>query len=237
MDQIIKNIIEETFTSKKRQRLAKAKRKKELEKDPSVKKTDVDEIVDEDGNLMTSTIPISANTSGVTVKPGHDHSRESNGMMGFGGPFGNFGRSKGGASMKMWGESDMHNALGFDDTMDDNKSYDEALQTMMKDFNLTREEAVQRLGQMGYIPTTPEEENNPEQNDEVILVENPKKFIEEYIINKLNKSRDTDIVEKDNNEDNQINPIILKQIEALKQTLKNNGLSTKQILKYLQERK
>lgn len=197
------------------------------------KKSDqeIDEIVDEDGNIMTSKIPLSVKKSGITVEPGHDKKREAYGSMGFGGPYGVMGRA-GGTSLKYWAEADMHNALGFDDTMNDLESYGEALKTMMKDFNLSREEAIERLKQMGY-------DQELEKNDEVILVENPKKFIEEYIDNILlnKKTNDSEIVEKDEYVEKEINPIILKQLEALKRTLKNNEIPVKQIIKYLKENK
>ena len=255
MDQIIKNIIEEAFKSKKQQRYfyAKAgdeslppKEQKKWKKwakefsdktnfkklpEKAKKRKQVEEIVDDDGNIMTSKIPLSINKSGITVEPGHDKKKEAYGSMGFGGPYGVMGRA-GGTSLKYWAEADMHKALGFDDTMDNLESYDEALKTMMKDYNLSREEAIERLKQMGY-------DKELEKNDEVILVENPKKFIEEFIDNLLlnKKSNDSEIVEKDEYDEKEINPIILKQIEALKQTLKSNKISTKQIIKYIKENK
>jgi hypothetical protein len=54
------------------------------------------------------------------------------------------------------------------------------------------------------------------------LVENPKKFMEDYIESVLvKKSGDSDVIEKE--ETQTVNPLILKQIESLKKSLSKNG--------------
>jgi len=65
-------------------------------------------------------------------------------------------------------------------------------------------------------------------------VENTKKFISDYVETILTKKTNIDeIVPKTNNEDKKINPIILKQIESLKNSLKSNGLTINDIKKHL----
>jgi hypothetical protein len=72
--------------------------------------------------------------------------------------------------------------------------------------------------------------------DKVRLVENPKKFIEEYLESILSKKSEyNDFVKKDQKEENEkeINPIVLKQIKSLKSSLDSNDLSITDIIKYL----
>jgi phosphoribosyl-ATP pyrophosphohydrolase len=70
--------------------------------------------------------------------------------------------------------------------------------------------------------------------DKVRLIENPKKFIEEYLESIIaKKSNENDVLEKENQED--LNPIIKRQIKVLLQTLKDNGISPKVILKQMED--
>lgn len=77
---------------------------------------------------------------------------------------------------------------------------------------------------LGYNEKLPE--------DKIIMIENPKKFIEEYIDELItNKNNSNDILNKEN--DSEINPIVLKQINSLKKSMKTYGLNKNQILKLL----
>ena len=80
---------------------------------------------------------------------------------------------------------------------------------------------------MGY----PEE---LEGTGKIRLIENPKKYIEEYLAKKM---KDNELVKKDQLETSRktINPIILKQLKSMKQTLKDNNLTAKDITEYLED--
>ena len=82
---------------------------------------------------------------------------------------------------------------------------------------------------MGY------DENLPEPM--VRLVENPKKFMEEYIDNLLKqKGKDNDVLSKEEEvEEVEINPIVAKQIKSLKNSMKTYGLKPDHILKGLKD--
>jgi hypothetical protein len=80
---------------------------------------------------------------------------------------------------------------------------------------------------MGYDPNLPE--------DKVRLVENPKKFIEEFIESIMNnKTNENDIFPKEN-EVKEINPIVKKQIKSLKNSMDSHMLTIDDIIKYLKD--
>ena len=87
------------------------------------------------------------------------------------------------------------------------------------------------MAKMGY------DENLPD--GKVRLVEDPKKFIEEYLDNLLlsKRTKDSEIVEKDKITSKEINPIIVKQLTRLKEVLDDNGLTLNDVLPYLKENK
>ena len=94
------------------------------------------------------------------------------------------------------------------------------------ELGLSDDETKDRLEKMGYDPELPD--------GKIRLIENPKKYIEEYIDNILAKrARENDVLTKE--EDVEINPIVKKQIEALKNTLKNNNIPLSVILKHLKD--
>jgi len=68
-------------------------------------------------------------------------------------------------------------------------------------------------------------------------VENPKKFMEEYIERVLaKKAKDNEIVSKDEQtEEKEINPIVLKQLKSLKNTMNSHKLSINDIMKHLKD--
>jgi hypothetical protein len=250
MNNFIKQVIEEKFESKKQQRffyakakdktLPKKKRKKwgkwakefsaktNFKKLPEKKEKEVDEIVDTNGNIIKGKKPTDLDTRGVTSNSTSDEvASTAMGQMGQG----TLGAGGNRVYKRFWGESDMSTALGYEDTLGKDKTYNQAYNHFTKELGLSHEEAIERLGQLGY------EENLPD--DKVRLVENPRKFIEEYLESLLaKKTAQSDIVQNDQDEEEEekeINPIILKQIRSLKNTLNNNNLSVRDILKHLKD--
>jgi hypothetical protein len=241
MNNFIKQVIEEKFASKKQQRYFYAKAsdeslpKKERKKwskwakefsdktdfkdlPDETEEKEVDEIVDNLGNIGRSKKPKNFNTKGITSNSITDKVvRVGAGSMGTHGVHGTH------TSLRYWAESDMSKALGFDDTMGIDANYDDAENHFEDELGLDPEETKERLSQMGY--------DEKLKGDKVRLVENPKKFIEEYIDSLLNKkSQLNDIVTN-----KEINPILLKQIKSLKNSLESNDLSVEDIIKYLKE--
>ena len=245
MNNFIKQVIEEKFASKAQQRFfyakanEKGKPKKEKKKwgkwakefsdktnydeIPDKVEKEVDEIVDKHGNISTGKKPTDFNTKGVTQKKTSDDVAKA--------AFGAMGRMAkvGGTTMRYWAESDMSKALGFDDTMAKDADYEDAEDHFKGELGLDEPEAEDRLAQMGYDKKLPA--------DKVRLVENPKKFMEEYIESVLaKKAKDNEIVSKDEQtEEKEINPIVLKQLKSLKNTMNSHKLSINDIMKHLKD--
>jgi hypothetical protein len=245
MNNFIKQVIEEKFASKAQQRFfyakanEKGKPKKEKKKwgkwakefsdktnydeIPDKVEKEVDEIVDKHGNIATGKKPTDFDTKGITQKKTSDDVAKA--------AFGAMGRQAkvGGTTMRYWAESDMSKALGFDDTMAKDADYDDAEDHFKDELGLDEPEAEDRLAQMGYDKKLPA--------DKVRLVENPKKFMEEYIESVLaKKAKDNEIVSKDEQtEEKEINPIVLKQLKSLKNTMNSHKLSINDIMKHLKD--
>jgi hypothetical protein len=245
MNNFIKQIIEEKFVSKKQQRkfyaqsqnkdLSKSERMKwkkmadefssktNFDKLPEkAEETDIDEIVDDKGNIKTGKKPGDLSKKGITQRKTTDQVvKTGGGSMGIHGVHGTH------TSLRYWAESDLSKTLGAGDTILKDVPYDDAKDHMEDDLGLEEPEVEKRLSQMGYDEELP--------NDQVRLVENPKKFIEEFIESILsNRSKENDIVNS-NQEMKEINPIIKRQITSLKDTLKNNNLSVDDVLEYLKD--
>ena len=248
MNNFIKQVIEEKFASKKQQRLfyskasdeslPKKERKKwskwakefssktDFEKIPDeVKEKEIDEIVDELGNIGRKKKPKNFNTKGVTSNSMTDKVvKMGAGTMGTHGVHGTH------TSLRYWAEADMSKSLGYDETLGKDEDYEDAKDHFEDELGLDPDETKDRMEKMGYDKNL--------KNDKVRLVENPKKFIEEYIDSLLNKKSDlNDIVSKqeDVSGKKEINPIILKQIKALKNSMNSNNLSIETIVKYLSD--
>jgi hypothetical protein len=89
---------------------------------------------------------------------------------------------------------------------------------------------MERLEAMGYDPKL-------KGTDKVRLIENPKKFMEEYIESVVKKRKDNDLVSKvgEQDEEKEINPIIKRQIDSLRDSLESNGLTADDIIKHLKK--
>ena len=243
MDNFIKQIIEERFESKKQQRyfyakandktLSKKERlkwvkmakefseKTNFKKLPDAVESDVDEVVNDDGNIISGTKPTNANTKGITSKFTTDDavgmSHSMMGSLGVGG-FTNATRTT-----RYWGESDMSKSLGYEDTLGNGDDYEEALDHFENELGLDDSEAEERVEKMGYDSDLP--------NGKIRLIENPKEYIKEYLDNLLKtKAKNNELVDKTREINN---PIIKKQLNSLKQTLKDNDVNINDAINFL----
>jgi hypothetical protein len=240
MNNFIKQVIEEKFASKAQQRFFYAqagkggKKGKKWEKwakefsadtdfkkipEKTEKEDEIEEIVDDKGNIKRSDIPLGIKKSTVGSKKRTDKVVKTGaGAMGTHGVHGTH------TTLKYWAESDMSGALGYDDTLGDDATYDEAYEHFTKKLGLPEDEAKERLKAMGYIPN---------EKELVRLVENPKKYMKDYIESVLvKKTDDSDVLSKDENK-SELNPLIKKQIDSLKKSLKNNNISIDKIINHL----
>jgi hypothetical protein len=245
MNNFIKQVIEEKFASKAQQRFfyakanEKGKPKKEKKKwskwakefsdktnydeIPDKVEKEVDEIVDAAGNFAKSKKPSNLNSKGTTSNSTSDEvALTSAGQS-------SISPKLGMGYRRYWGESDMSKALGAEDTIMNDAGYEEAKKKFIELGVTDPKELEDRLGQMGYDPKLPD--------DKVRLVENPKKFMEEYIDNLLKqKGKDNDVISKEEEvEEVEMNPIVAKQIKSLKNSMKTYGLKPDHILKGLKD--
>jgi hypothetical protein len=254
MNNFIKQVIEEKFASKSQQRFffAKAKggKNKKWSKwakefsdktdynkipDKVEKEEEVDEIVDKHGDFLTSKKSSDLNSRGVSSNSTSDEvALTGKGMMG------NYGMTKVQNYTKFWGEGKltkgelieiaMKDALGFEATMGNDADYEEAEEYFEKDLGLDSEETEDRMDQMGYDKNLPD--------DKVRLVENPKKYMEEYIESILKgRSKDNDVLEKEKEEvePKEIHPIIKRQLNSLKNSMDSHGLTADDVINYIKK--
>lgn len=246
MDKYVKSLIEETFKSKKQQRffyakandksLPKKDRKKwgkwakefsddtDYKKIPDSVENDVDEIVDVNGNIARKKVPVTKASGGASQKTTDQAVKTSAGSMGTHGVHGTH------TSLRYWAESDMSKALGFEKTMGQDKDMEDAEEYFEKDLGVDDKETEERLNSYGY------DENLPD--DKVRLIENPKEYIRDYVESVLNKKTSSnDFVKKDQTEDIEVElePIIKKQISALKNTLSKNNVPVEDVIKMLKK--
>jgi len=256
MNNFIKQVIEEKFVSKAQQRYFYAQAGKAGKKgkkwskwakefsdktdfdkipDKVKKEEEVDEIVDNLGNIEKGNRPTNLSTKGITSdKTSDEVAKDSRPQQGnYGTKISNFVRypiEEERLTKEQVMEIAMKDALGYQETLGVDADYDEAEQYFEKELELPDEEVKDRMGKMGYDEELPE--------DKVRLVENPKKFVEEYIESVLSKRRiDHDIVSKESEqtEEKEINPIVLKQLKSLKSSLESNKLTVNDILKHLKD--
>lgn len=231
MDNLIKQMIEEAFASKKQQKYffpksqdkemspkeTKKGKKISPESSENPKEEEIEEIVDEKGNIARKKTPI--------FKPNSSDRKTSDEVVKTGaGSMGSHGVSGTHTSLRYWAESDMSKALGYDETLGKDKGKEEAEEYFKDDLGIEDTEADERLSQMGY--------DNELEDGKVRLIENPKEYIQDFIESVLSKkNKDKELVEKSS----RINPIILKQIKSLKNSLDSNNLSIEDIIKHFKD--
>jgi hypothetical protein len=254
MNNFIKQVIEEKFASKAQQRYfyaqagkggKKGKKwskwakefsdKTDYEKIPEKvenEEEEVDEIVDSKGNIARSKKPTDLATKGISdTKTSDEVAQTAYGQMGIHGIGGTH------TSLRYWAEGkqpkgdmvevELDNNLGAEETILKNKTYEEAKRYFIKELGLDEIETEKRLKEMGYDPKLPD--------DMVNLVENPMKFMEEYIESKLKKKQEdeNDVLSKQKGKE--LDKIIVRQIEALKHSMDSHNISINDLLDYLKK--
>ena len=255
MNNFIKQVIEEKFASKAQQRFfyaqagkggKKGKKWSKWAKEFSdktdydtipdkVEEEEIEEIVDAQGNIQMSKKPANSATKGVTQKKTSDEVVKAAGSQ-----MGNYGTIGVQNYRKYWGEGQevskgklleiaLGDTLGADETILKDKSYDQAYHYFTKELGLPREKALDKMADLGYKEELPD--------DQIIMVENPKKYIEEYIDELLKKRNQTDdlVSNEEEIEEVEINPIVKRQIQSLKNSMKTYGLKPNQVLKNLED--
>jgi hypothetical protein len=188
--------------------------------------TDVQEIVDDEGNIKTGDVPGNPNAYIRSKKTSDEVVNATMGQMGSFGILG--GNTAGNKTLKYWAEADMSKALGAKDTIMNPKvdNFDDAVDHFEDELDIPDEEAKDRAEKLGYDPELPD--------GKIRLIENPKKYIEEYLAKRV---KDNEIVQKSQleTEKKPVSPIIRRQLGYIKQTLKDNNLTVKDITEYLED--
>lgn len=239
MTNSLKHIISEKFKSKKQQKyfyaqcnddkLSKKERKKwckmakefsdktNFKKIPDEVEGDIEEIVDFDGSMLTSKIPKDINTKNVTSRKDSEMQVKATSQP----PFQN-----GQYMRRYWGESEMDDALGYEETMAKNLSYEQALDYFMDELEFDEVDAKERLEKLGYIP----------HNDEKVrLIEKKmtKHQIEEYVDQLLSKKNNVNDVITLSDDDIPTKPFLDRKLKYLEDL---TDKEKKYIIKKLQER-
>jgi hypothetical protein len=248
MNNFIKQVIEEKFASKAQQRFfyakanEKGKPKKEkkkwgkwakefsddtdYEKIPDKVEKEVDEVVDEKGNIAMGKKPTNFNKVGITQNKTTDEVvKTAHGQMGAIGKVSGRGAMN---TMKYWAESDMSKVLGADKLLhSDDVDYEEA-KDEYEDLGIEDPiEQDKRAKQLGFDPNLPDGQTR--------LVENPKKYMEEYIESILSKKKVDNEIVSNETEMKEISPIIKKQIKSLKNSMDSHNLTINDIMNHLKD--
>ena len=219
---------------KVKKHLKKIAKEKKI-KDTKTLKTDLEELVNLDGAMSNSKIPIldpklhPKRTMDQTVAA----SRITND------PISRGYRTYYGESVEEMAEEDMSGAFGYEETKDlDGK---ETFKYFKNELEMEPEEAKDRTEQQGKDPSGKRDAKSKYKKDpnfisRQILPEIQKqkaiKMLEDMLAKKKN-SGDADIAEKDSNEEKEIPNLIKKNAKSLMKQAEKHGLSRKDILKLL----
>lgn len=203
MDKFMKTLIENQISKKEKRR--------EVEDIVNNEEEELEEIVDEKGNIRRGKIPNNVNIKGVTQKRTTDQVVRT--------AYGQMGNTDGQSNRltRYWGETDMSKMLGYKKTMGKDKDIDDAEDYFEKDLGLTDDETKEKLTQMGY--------DEKLSDGKLRLVENPKKLISQFIDELLTEKK----------ESKSIDSILKKQLDVIKKTITKNNISINDITKYLEK--
>lgn len=207
--------------------LKKCSEKKE-KKSTEDMKGEIEELIDFDGNMNNSKIPIlnkqlsPIGTTDQKVVTGHQPSNPvTRGYRVY------YGESTEGKD-DVVKEVDFSDAFGFEETKDlDGKK---TFKYLVKKMDMEPDEAIKRTKQFGKNPFKSKESKNPKVIDKMTLKEMEKNKLSkmvEVILNK--KNNDTEIVEKDKG----ISKFLIKNLKSIKKLADKEGISLSQLIKAL----
>lgn len=201
----------------------------------NAKKTEIDELIDYDGTMNNSKIPI---LDPMTTAPGlstmdkrvaSGHQTQDPLTRGY--------RVYYGESVVR--EEDMSDAFGYEET--EGKDFMGTVKTFIKDFGFDEDKAKERAREQGKVPDTEISDNDELKKekgfiDTMRLVEKEKSFTKEDVQKMaetilLHKSDDRTISSKDE----EVSPIILRNIKALKNMADAEGISIPKLIKMFKD--
>lgn len=222
----IKNKIKKIVTDKKIRTTSELK--KELTKNDS--KKEIEELIDFDGTLTNSKIPI----LNMKMTPHKTNDQVAVTSMQPGNPVTRGYRVYYGENVeksdKVVNEVDFSDAFGYEETknMDGKTTY----KYLVKKMDMDPDEAKKRTKQFGKNPNRSKKSKNPKIIDKMTLKETQKKNMERMIEILLNKkNNDSELLEKEK----EINKFLLKNIKSIKNIAKKEGISISQLIKMLKD--
>jgi hypothetical protein len=194
------------------------------------KEVEVNELVDDTGAFVGSSIPIlDPASSGIGTKTTDQivqMARNPRDPL-LRGWYGYYGESQ----IK---EEDMEGAFGFDDTIF--MDYDDTVKYYQKELGLDKESAIERTIQQGKKPNL--HKRTPKK------IKDKKNFIDRLILKEKGLDESEDIIEdiisstKDGDREikiknDEINPLLLRNIRSLKKMAKQHGYTIKELIQIL----
>ena len=196
--------------------------KEKTKKEIKGKETEVTELVDDDGTWLSNATPILDPASSgmkdnpsITDKIVHQARMPRDPLLR--GWYGYYGEGE----IK---EEDMGDAFGYEDTMF--MDYNDTVKHYQKELGLDKDAAIERAIQQGKKPNL--HKRTPKN------IKKKKNFIDRLILKEKgideSESLGEDIVLDKDGSDKDLNPILIRNINSIKNMAKKQGLSTKQLL-------
>ena len=196
--------------------------KEKTKKEIKGKETEVTELVDDDGTWLSNATPILDPASSgmkdnpsITDKIVHQARMPRDPLLR--GWYGYYGEGE----IK---EEDMGDAFGFEDTMF--MDYNDTVKHYQKELGLDKDASIERAIQQGKKPNL--HKRTPKN------IKKKKNFIDRLILKEKgideSESLGEDIVLDKDGSDKNLNPILIRNINSIKNMAKKQGLSTKQLL-------
>ena len=209
---------------------------KETEKTPEKENGEIDELVDADGSMSNSTIPIL--DQGQHTQWTQDM-RASLARMSSGGfPFkARIYYGEGKEDEKVLDEEDFHDAYGYEEIEDEDIKTFKGCLSVFKDLEITDPfERYERCMQFGFDPDLDDE---GKQRIVELQKDKMKQMIDELLLGK--KTKDKDVVKKDNKKDEDdeeesiISKILMRNLESVKKIAEKEGIDINKLVKHLKK--
>jgi hypothetical protein len=199
-------------------------------KDTKKEGGEIDELVDADGSMSSSNIPIL--DQGQHTQWTQDMRAGLNRMANGNFPFKAriyFGESE--EKQEPLEEEDFSDAYGYEEIDDDNIKTFKGCIAVFKNLEIADPfERYERCMSFGFDPDLDEE---GKQRIVELRKEKMRHMIDELLLNK--KSKDKDIKTKDNDDNSPINKILMRNLESVKKLAEKEGISLDKLIKHLKD--
>lgn len=191
---------------------------------------EIDELVDADGSMSSSNIPIL--DMGQHTQWTQDMRASLSRMASGGFPYkARIWFSESEENQEPLEEEDFSDAYGYEEIDDDNIKTFKGCIGVFKDLEISDPfERYERCMSFGFDPELDEE---GKQRIVELRKEKMRQMIDELLLNK--KSKDKDIKTKDSDDDSPINKILMRNLESIKKLAEKEGISLDKLVKHLKQ--